>query len=168
MVSIIDDRLGLDLFWTADDQILTAGNFGTFRAWDSTTLEAASDDPVGTEESGCSGGNGMVFDPTAAALFLQSDGPCRIDITTGELVQSSTENRTTLLAVAIGGNTTSAAGGYYLARFNGGKVVVSSSDGSTVGAIENPSGGALKTAWSPDETVLVTRADEEISVYRLG
>ena len=46
LVSIADDRLDGDLFWTSDDRIITVGGFGETWAWDSATLEAASDDPL--------------------------------------------------------------------------------------------------------------------------
>jgi hypothetical protein len=104
LVSIVDDRLDGDLFWTSDDRIITAGNFGVLWAWDSVTLEPVSEEPLSEGAPGCAGGNGTVFDPVAGALYLKSDSVCRIDVTTGEATQYESENRTTLLAVAIGGN----------------------------------------------------------------
>jgi hypothetical protein len=104
LISITDDRLEADVFWTADDRIITAGNFGTVWAWNSATLETVSEAPLTDGSADCSGGNGTVFDAAAGALFLKSDGLCRIDVTTGAVVQYDSERPTTLLAVAIGGN----------------------------------------------------------------
>ncbi len=239
LVSTVDDRLDGDLFWTSDDRIITAGNFGVLWAWDSVTLEALSDDSLSTGEVDCSGGNGIVFDPTAGALFLQSDTICRIDVTTGEAIRHESGNSSTLLAVAIGGNeiylrttddsgglvlrvldattldvisdetpggpnpvvaasgnglieqesggfgylvqpsgrvvdfytsgiTTSAGGGYYVSGFDGGAVVISSSDGNTIGTIETSDGSVPRTAWSADDNVLVALTADAISVYHLS
>ena len=239
LVSIADDRLDGDLFWTSDDRIITAGNFGTLWAWDSVTLEPVSDEPLSESAPGCAGGNGTVFDPAAGALYLKSDSICRIDVTTGEAIQYESENRTGLQAVAIGGNEiylsstdaagglvllvldattlavtsnepidkpnpllaatgngliaredsgfgylvqpsgrvvdfytsgikTSASGGYYVAGFDGGAVVIDSSDGSTVGTIESSDGSAPRTAWSADDNVLAALTADGVSVYRIG
>ena len=239
LVTMTDDRLDGDVFWTSDDRIITAGNFGTLWAWDTATLQSLSEEPLTEGALGCAGGNGTVFDPVAGALFLKSDSMCRIDVTTGEAIQYESENRTTLLAVAIGGNeiylrgtddagdlvlgvldattlgvisdepsdgpnpvvaasgnglieqetdgfdylvqpsgrvvdfytsgiTTSAGGGYYVAGFDGGVVVIASSDGSTVGTIETSDGSAPPTAWSADDNVLAALTGDGVSVYRLG
>ena len=239
LVSTDDERLDGDLFWTSDDRLITVGNFGVLWVWDSTTLEAASDEPLSSDELPCSGGNGTAFDPVAGALFLKSDGLCRIDVTTGETVQYESGTPTTLLAVAIGGNEvylrgtddagglvlrvldaatldvisdepaegpnaviaasangrieqesggfgylvqpagrvvdfstsgieTSAGGGYYVSGFDDGAVVISTSDGSTIGTIETPDGSTPPTAWSADDQVLVALTADGMSVYRLG
>ena len=239
LVATDDDRLDGDLFWTSDDRLITVGDFGVVWVWDGVTLEAVSDEPLTDGEVDCSGGNGTVFDPIAGALFLKSDGLCRIDVTTGETVLYESETPTTLLAVAIGGSEvylrgtddagglvlrvldaatldvisdepasgpnpviaasgnglieqesggfgylvqpagrvvdfatsgieTSAGGGYYVAGFDGGAVVVSSSDGSTIGTIDTPDGRTPPTAWSADDQVLVALTADGVSVYRLG
>ncbi len=235
---IADDRLDGDVFWTNDDRIITVGGSGETWAWDSATLAATSDAPLAAR-IGCSGSNGTVFDPVAGAVFLKSDGLCRIDVATGEIVQHESEQRSTLLAVAIGGNavylrttdsagdlvlrvldattleitsegpssgpnpvvaasrngtieqesggfgylvqpsgrvvdfdtagiTTSAAGGYYVSAFDGGEIVISSADGGTVGTIGTGRDSVIKTAWSADDTVLVARTPDGVSVYAIG
>lgn len=241
LAALVDDRLDGDLFWTGDDRLITAGGSGTLWAWNSVTLQPVSEEPLteDTFEFGCSGGNGTVFDPVAEALYLKSDNMCRIDLATGEAVQYESENRTTLLAVAIGGNEvylrgtdvagdlvlrvldattldvvsdepsdgpnpviaasgnglieqpsggfgylvqpsgrevdfdtsgieTSAGGGYYVAGFDGGAVVIDSSDGSTVGTIETSDGSRPPTAWSADDSVLAALTADGVSIYRIG
>ena len=239
LASIADDRLDGDLFWTSDDRLISAGNFGVLWAWDSATLEALSEEPLSNGEVECSGGNGIVFDPVAGALFMQSDTICRIDVTTGEAIRHESEARSGLLAVAIGGNeiylrttdadgglvlrvldattlsviseetpagpnpviaasgngaieqepggfgylvqpsgrvvdfytagvTTSAGGGYYVSGFDGGTVVISSGDGSTIGTLDGADGAVLRTAWSADDTVLAARTEAAVSVYAIG
>ena len=174
-----------------------------------------------------------MFDPVAGAVFLKSDGLCRIDVATGEIVQHESEQHSTLLAVAIGGNevylrTTDSAGdlvlrvldastlavvseepsdgpnpvvaasgdgtieqesggfGYLVqpvrpARrlrhrrnqrqrrrrllrvgFDGGVVVISSADGTTVGTIGTARDSVIQTAWSADDTVLVARTPDGV------
>jgi hypothetical protein len=239
LAAIADDRLDGDLFWTSDDRIITADNFGVIWAWDSATLDALSEEPLSNGEADCSGGNGTVFDPVGGALFLQSDTICRIDVMTGEATRFESDNSSSLLAVTIGGNeiylrttdasgglvlqvldattlsviseetpagpnpvlaasgnglieqeasgfgylvqpsgravdfytsgiTTSAGGGYYVSGFDGGTVVISSSDGSTIGTIGTEGAAVLGTAWSADDTVLAARTDDGVSVYAIG
>lgn len=62
--------------------------------------------------------------------------------------------------------TTSAGGGYYVSGFDGGKVVISSVDGSTIGTITG--GAVLQATWSADDRWLAARADDLVSVYRVG
>ena len=238
LMSTADDRLDEDLFWTADGRIITAENFGTVWVWDGATLQPVSEEPF-TTDMDCSGGNGVVFDSVAGALFFKSDSLCRLDVTTGEWVRYESASPTTLLAVAIGGNevylrgtddsgnlvlrvldattldvvadepadggnpilaasgngaieqesggfgylvqpsgrpvdfdtsgiTTSAGGGYYVSGFDGGKIVISAADGSTIGRIDAGVGTVWQTAWSADDSSLATRTDGRVSVYRFG
>jgi len=104
IVSSNDDHIERELFWTSDDRLITADNFGRLWEFDSATLQFVSELVVPRSEVGCSGGNGTVFDAVAGALFLQSDGLCRIDTKTGGLAEYIPESPTGLLAVAIGGN----------------------------------------------------------------
>lgn len=99
-----DERLDGDVLWTSDNRIVTFGTFATLREWDSGTLAFISEIPLAGDELECSGGNGSAYDAGAGALFLKSDSLCRIDVGTGETIQFGSENRTTLLAVAIGGD----------------------------------------------------------------
>ena len=66
------------------------------------------------------------------------------------------------------GIRTSAGGGYYVSGFDGGAVVISSSDGGTIGTIETPHGSTPPTAWSADDRVLVVLTADGVSVYRIG
>jgi hypothetical protein len=136
LVAIADDRLDGDVFWTSDDRIITVGGSGETWVWDSATLGAASDSPLAAQ-SGCSGSNGTVFDPVARAVFLKSDGLCRIDVATGEIVQHESEQRSTLLAVAIGGNAV-----YLRTTDSDGDLVLRVLDATTLEIIsEGPSDG---------------------------
>ena len=138
LVAIVDDRLDGDLFWTGDDRIITEGSgFGTLWAWDSITLQPLSEEPLADGILGCDGSNGTVFDPVAGALFLKSDSMCRIDTTTGEAIQYESENRTTLLAVAIGGNEI-----YLRGTDDAGELVLRVLDATTLEVIsDEPSDG---------------------------
>ena len=239
LAAITDDRLNGNVLWTADDRIITYENFARLQEWDSGDLAYVSENPLLGNELDCSGGNGAKFDPRAGALFLKSDSLCRIDVATCETVQFVSENRTALLAVAIGGNevylrgtdsagdlvllvldataldivsdeladgpnpviaasgngkfekepggfgyivqasgrvvdfdtagiTTSDGGGYYVARFDDGMVIVSSTDGSTIGTIGSPETPVLKTAWSADDRVMAAFTDAGVSVFAIG
>lgn len=136
LAAIADDRLAGNVFWTSDDRIITVGEFGETWVWDSATLGAASDAPLAAQ-TGCSGSNGTVFDPVAGAVFLKSDGLCRIDVATGEIMQHESEQRSTLLAVAIGGNAV-----YLRTTGSDGDLVLRVLDATTLEIIsEGPSDG---------------------------
>jgi len=137
LVSIVDDRLDGDMFWASDDRLITAGNFAKLWAWDSATLQPVSEEPLSDGENDCAGGNGTVFDPVSGALFMKSDGLCRIDVTTGAFIEYASENRTTLLAVAIGGNEV-----YLRGTDDAGDLVMRVLDATTLDVIsDEPSNG---------------------------
>ena len=116
---------------------------------DATTLDVISDDT--------SDGPNPIIAASANGTIEQESGGF------GYLVQPSGR----VVDFYPSGIKTSAGGGYYVAPFDEGQVVISSADGNSIGTIPN---GTLisRTAWSADDSVMVARTDEGVSVYRLG
>jgi hypothetical protein len=119
------------------------------RVLDAATLEVVSDEP--------SDGPNPIVAASANGTVAQESGGF------GYLVQPSGR----VVDFYTAGIATSAGGGYYVAEFDGGRVVISSSDGSSIGTIPSDR-VVLRTAWSPDDGVMAAFTDQGVSVYRFG
>lgn len=116
------------------------------RVLDATTLEVVSDEPS-------DGPNPVVAASVNGVIEQEPGGFGYVVQPSGRAVDFNTS-----------GIETSAGGTYYVSGFDGGKVVISSADGSTIGTF----GEATKTAWSADDSVLAARTEAGVSVYGLG
>lgn len=120
------------------------------RVLDATTLAVTSDEPSGGPNPViAASGNGLIEQDTDGFDYLVQPSGRVVDFYTSGII-------------------TSAGGGYYVAGFDGGAVVIASSDGRTVGTIETADGSAPPTAWSADDKVLAALTADGVSVYGLG